>query len=140
MIYKNVSVNVSCLWNPTSRLLQIGHKLGKWQCLHNLLTWRHHHLGVNVFLLSSLVTGPSFMSISLLVLESWQFSFIKDWPETRKSEIPPYGFYSISGGRGKLGTPNLVLMFLMKCYWMLQNTKVTAFTVPELLRENQQRK
>ena len=26
----------------------------------------------------------------------------------------------------------------MKCYWMLQNAKVTAFTVSELLRENQQ--
>ena len=26
----------------------------------------------------------------------------------------------------------------MKCCWMLQNTRVTAFTAPELLRENQQ--
>ena len=25
----------------------------------------------------------------------------------------------------------------MKCYWMLQNTWVTNFTVSELLRENQ---
>ena len=40
-----------------------------------------------LFLLSSLVTGPSFMSISSLVLELWQFSFIRDWPEIRKSEI-----------------------------------------------------
>ena len=28
-------------------------------------------------------------------------------------------------------------MSLMKSYWMLQNSKVTAFTVSELLRENQ---
>ena len=28
-------------------------------------------------------------------------------------------------------------MSLMKCYWMLQNAKATAFTVFELLRENQ---
>ena len=33
------------------------------------------------FLLSSLVTGPSFMSISSLALELWQFSFVRDWPE-----------------------------------------------------------
>ena len=32
-----------------------------------------------LFLLSSLVTGPSFMTISSLVLELWQFSFIRDW-------------------------------------------------------------
>ena len=25
----------------------------------------------------------------------------------------------------------------MKCYWMLQNPRVTAFTISELLRENQ---
>ena len=30
-----------------------------------------------VFLFSSLVTGPSFTSISLLVLELWQFSSVK---------------------------------------------------------------
>ena len=29
-------------------------------------------------------------------------------------------------------------MFLMKCYWMLQNVIVTAFTVSELLKLNQQ--
>ena len=29
-------------------------------------------------------------------------------------------------------------MFLMKSYSMLQNSRVTAFTVSELLRENQQ--
>ena len=29
-------------------------------------------------------------------------------------------------------------MSLMKFYWKLQNTRVTAFTISELLRENQQ--
>ena len=38
---------------------------------------------------------------------------------------------------GKLGIPNLVRMSLIKCYCMLQNIRVTAFTVSELLRENQ---
>ena len=45
---------------------------------------------VVLFLSSSLVTGLSFMSISSLVMELWQFTFIRDWPEIRKSEIPPF--------------------------------------------------
>ena len=90
-----------------------------------------------LFLLSSLVTGPRFMSISSLVLELWQFSFIRDWPEIRKSEIPPSEFCPISGDWGKLWIPNLARMSLIECYWMLQNSRVTAFTVFELLRENQ---
>ena len=91
---------------------------------------------VVLFLLSSLVTGPSFMSISSLVLELWQFSFIRDWPEIRKSEIPPSEFCPISGDWDKFWIPNLARMFLIECYWMLQNSRVTAFTVFELLREN----
>ena len=92
---------------------------------------------VVLFLLSSLVTGPSFMSISSLVLELWQFSFIRDWPEIRKSEIPPSGFCPISGDWCELWITNLARMSLIECYWMLQNSRVTAFTVLELLRENQ---
>ena len=30
-----------CVWNPASRLLQIGCKLEKWQWRHNFPTWRH---------------------------------------------------------------------------------------------------
>ena len=90
-----------------------------------------------VFLLSSLVTGSSFMSISSLVLELWQFSFIRDWPEIRKSEIPLSEFCLISGDWGESWIPNLARLFLMKCYWMLQNSNLTASTVFELLRENQ---
>ena len=92
---------------------------------------------VVLFLFSSLVTGPSFMSISSLVLELWQFSFIRDWPEIRKSEIPPSEFCPISGDWGELWIPNLARMSLIECYWMLQNSRVTAFTIFELLRENQ---
>ena len=88
--------------------------------------------------LMKLVTGPSFMSRSSLVLKLWQFSFIKDWPEIRKSEILPSEFCSISGDWGKLVMPNLARVPLIKCYWILQNSRVTPFTVSELLRENQQ--
>ena len=90
---------------------------------------------VVLFIMSSLVTGPSFMSMSSLVLELWQFSFIRDWPEIRKSEIPPSEFCPISGDWGKLWISNLAKLSLIECYWMMQNSRVTAFTVFELLRE-----
>ena len=93
---------------------------------------------VTLFLLSSLVTGLSFMAISSLVLELWQFSFIMDWPEIRKLEIPLFEFCPISGDWGKLGIPNLAWIFLIRFYWKLQNAQVTAFTVSELWKENQQ--
>ena len=93
---------------------------------------------VILFLLSILVTCTSFMSISSVVLELWQFYFIRDWPEIRKLEIPPSEFYPIAGDWGKLEIKNLAWMSLIKSYWMLQNARVTAFTVSELLREYQQ--
>ena len=92
---------------------------------------------VVLFLLSSLVTCPSFMSILGLILEFWQFSFIRDWPEIRKSKIPPSEFCPISGEWDDLWIPNVSWMSLIKFYGMLQNSRVTAFTVFELLRENQ---
>ena len=120
-----------------SGLLQIGRKLEKWQWRHKFQTWRHcQFFDIFWFLLSSLVTGPSFMSVSSLVLESWQFLFIRDWPEIRKSEIPPSEFCSISGDWEKQGILNLARTSLIKCYWMLQNERVITFTVSELLREN----
>ena len=101
------------------------------------MTSTSNFFDVVLFLLSSLVTGPSFMSISSLVLELWQFSFIRDWPEIRKSEIPTSEFFPISGDWVKLWIPNVTAMSLIECYWMLQNSRVTAVTVFELLRENQ---
>ena len=101
------------------------------------MTSTSNFFDVVLFLLSSLVTGPSFMSILSLVLELWQFSFIRDWPETRKSEIPTSEFFPISGDWGELWISHLARMSLIECYWMLQNSRVTAFTVFELLRENQ---
>ena len=38
----------------------------------------------------------------------------------------------------ELGIPNLARMSQIKCYRMLQNARVTAFTLSQLLRENQQ--
>ena len=102
------------------------------------MTSSSNFFNADLFLLSSLVTGPSFILISLLVLELWEFSFIRNWPEIRKSEIPPSEFFPIYGYWGKLQIPHLARMSLIKGYLMLQNTRVTAFTVSELLRANQQ--
>ena len=71
-------------------------------------------------------------------MELWQFAFIRDWPEIRKSEIPSSEFCPISKDWGELEITNLARMSLLKCYWMLQNARVTAFIISELLRENQE--
>ena len=66
---------------------------------------------VAVFLLSRLVTGPVLVSISSLVLDFWQFSFIRErnWPEILQWEIiPVWVLPNISGYWDELGTPNLV--------------------------------
>ena len=92
---------------------------------------------VAMFFFSSLVTGSISMSISLPVLKVRLFSFIKDSAEIRKLEIPPSKVCPISGDWGKFGIANLTRMSIMKCYRTLQNAKVTAFIVSELLREKQ---
>ena len=94
--------------------------------------------GIVLFHLSGLVAGLSFISISSPVLGLWQFSFTKEWPEIRKPEIFPSKCCPISRDWEELGNPNLPRMFAITCYWMLQNARLTAFTVSELLRENQQ--
>ena len=88
-----------------------------------------HFFDVVLFFLSSLVTGPSFISISSLVLEFWQFSFIRNWPDIRKSDITPSEICPISGDRGWLGIPNLARISLMKCYRMLQGYSFDPFWV-----------
>ena len=67
------------------------------------ITSASNRFDVALFLLSILVTGPSFMSTSSLVLELWQFSFIRDWPEIRKSEIPTSEFCPLSEDWSKFG-------------------------------------
>ena len=67
--------------NPETGFLIIPNwcrKLGKWR--RNFTTWGFE---VVLFLLPSLVTAPSSMSIPSLVLESWQFLFVRDWPNIR---------------------------------------------------------
>ena len=73
----------------------------------------------------NIITGSGVMTIF----------FIRNWPEIRKAEIPTSEFCPISGDWGQWGIPNIARTSLIKCYWMLQNGSVTAFTVSELLRK-----
>ena len=82
---------------------------------------------VVLFFLSSLLTGSSFMSISSLALELWQFSSISDWPDIRKSELPPSEFCPISGDWGELWILNLKRMSLIQCYSILRISRVSSF-------------
>ena len=120
--------------NPASEWLQISHKLGKKTItLQSLdMTSPLNFFDDFVFLLWILVTGLSFMSISWLVLELWQFLFTKDWPEIQKSGILMSDFCLISRDRNKLDIPNLKPMSLIECYWMLQNLRVIAFSISDL--------
>ena len=54
-------------------------------------------------------------------------------------KYPPFEFCPISRDWSEFGILNLARMSQMKLYRMLQNARVTAFTVSELLMENQQR-
>ena len=99
---------------------------------------RYRQFFLTLLYFSWQVTRQSLMLISSLVLELWQFSFISDWPEIQKSDIPLCEFSPISGDWGELGIPNLTRMSVINCYWIIQNARVTVFTFSELLRENQQ--
>ena len=118
-----------CVWNPASRLLQIGHKSEKWQWHHNLLKnfwcccvslvmfsyWSKFHV--------SIITGSGVMTIY----------FIRDWPQVWKSEICLSKFCVISGGWSKLGIPNVAQMsnemllnaaecqsYSLCCFWVVK--------------------
>ena len=101
-------------------------------CQHNTIlrvSW------LEFFFLSSLVTESSFISISSPVLKLWQCSFIRDWFEVQKSEISQFEFFLISGDWHSYGYQIKEQIFLMKCYWKLQNARVIGFMVSELLRK-----
>ena len=48
------------------------------------------------------------MWLMILVLQLWQFSFIRDWPEIRKFEMPPSEFCPIFGDWNCEITPSQV--------------------------------
>ena len=103
-------------------------------CWHHLIVT---FFDVALFLLSRLVTGPRFMTISALTLELWQFSFIKDWPEIRNRKYPVCVFPNI-WRLGLVRDTKFGMNVSNKILLNTANARVTAFTVSKLLRENQQ--
>ena len=61
-----------------------------------------------------------------IITGSWVM--IRDWPESRKSKIPPPEFCPLFGDWDELWIPTLTLMSLKKCDWMIQNGSGTTFT------------
>ena len=84
-----------CVRNIASRWLQIDHNWKKDNdftiCQQDVVV---NFFDVAVFPLSSLVTGPNFMSISWLVLELRQFLFMKVWQEIWKYRCLHFGQYA----------------------------------------------
>ena len=89
---------------------------------------------VNLFLLSISYSSRFHANINTGFGDMTTF-FIEDLPEIEKSEIPPSEIGSISEDWNNLGMLNLARMSLIKCHWMLQNARATAFFVSELLRK-----
>ena len=119
--------------NQASGLLQIGHKLEKLQKRPNLLAWRHRQYFWRCFVSLIKFSCSSKFHVNIITDSGVrQFSFIRDWPKIWKLEILPSEFCPISGNWDELEIPNLERMSLVKYYWMLQNARVTAFTVSEL--------
>ena len=63
-----------------------------------------------------------------LVLEFWQFTFIWDWPEIQKSEIPPSEFCPISRDWDELGIPNLAKISLIMSRMLLNVAKYQGYS------------
>ena len=77
-----------------------------WKKENDVTICLHRQIFLTLPCCSCQVNGPSFMSISWLILELWQFSCIKDWSEIPKSEIPLSALCPISGNWRELGIPN----------------------------------
>ena len=73
-----------------------GYKQKKCWWPHNLPTWCHRQC---LWPCPVSLTSPSFMKISLLVLELRQFLFTRNWPKIRKSEISWSEFCPIPGAK-----------------------------------------
>ena len=74
----------------------------------------------------NIITGSGIMTVF----------FYKRLTRNPEIGIPPSEFCPTSVDWGELWIPNLARSSLIECYWMVKNSRVTAFTVFELLRDN----
>ena len=66
-----------CVWNPASRLLEIGRKLIKWQWRHDFLTQGHRQILLTLFFLSSFCYWSKFHVNVITNSGVMTFSFCK---------------------------------------------------------------
>ena len=114
-------------------------KSEKWQWRHNLLTWRHCQFFWRCF--DSLVKFSCCFKLHVNIIAGSRVMTIFLYKGlNRNPEIgnTPVWVLPIIWKPGELGIPNLARMFLIKCSYMMQDAKVTAFTVIAILRENLQ--
>ena len=127
---------MSGLWLPDSSKLAVNCKNS-----NDVTIFQHDGIAnffdVFLFLLSSLDYWPKFHVNIITGFGDMTISFYKGL--TRNPEIGNTLVWvlSISRDWSKQGIPNLARTSLIKCYSMLQNVRVIAFAVSELLRENQ---
>ena len=76
----------------------------------------------------NIITGSRVMTIS----------FYKGLIRNPEIGNTPTWVLEIFEDLGELEIPSLTRRSAIRCYWMLQNLRVTAFAVSALLRENQQ--
>ena len=88
------------------RLLECSKLAVIWKTGDDVTVFRHgvivNLFDVALFFLDMSNIDLSFMSISSLALELWQFPYISDWPKIWKSEIFPSEFCPKCGEWGKL--------------------------------------
>ena len=133
-----ITENRLCVRNPASRLLQIGQNSEKWQWRHNLPIWlpRQHFWCCFVSLVKfsfwsnfhvNIITGFGIMTIF----------FYKRLTRNLEFRNTPVWVFPNIWRLGWVMDTKFKRISLIECYWMLQNVRVTAFTVFELLREIQ---
>ena len=134
-ITENIIFCRLCAWNPASGLLQIGQKSEKWQWCHNFSTWRQRQFFLDCFVSPAKFSYWSKFHVKIITGSGIMTIFFYKWLTEIGNSASE--FVPISRDWGKLWARHLAGMSLIQCYWMLQNSRVTTFTVLELLRENQ---
>ena len=107
----------------------IGLKLEKWQWRHNFLTWHCYQIFLTLFCYSCQVYWPKFHVNIISGSGVLTTNFYKGL--TRNPEFGNTTVWVLPNICKQKRTP------LIKCYGMRQNSRVTAFTMSELLSENQ---
>ena len=109
----------------------------KWQWRHSLPTWLHGEIFWRYLVSLVKCSYWSIFHVNMItgsgVVTIFFYKGLIRNPEMGNSPIYvlPNSFRP-----GEVGIPNLARMSLMKCHWMQQNARVTAFTVSKILRKS----